>query len=102
MSLNWDSLQTKLDDFWECLPEAAQVVAPWQGSHRFPELTYVREELTGSYKARKYISLLPWIVEQGFQRVRIQGSSHSGNVTQLALLLKERGIEPVYMLEGSD
>ena len=78
------------------------MVAPWQGSHRFPELTYVREELTGSYKARKYISLLPWIVEQGFQRVRIQGSSHSGNVTQLALLLKERGIEPVYMLEGRE
>lgn len=37
---------------------------------------------------------------QGFERVRVSGSSHSGNVVQLALLLKENGIEPLYSQEG--
>lgn len=90
----------RLHEFWKALPGAVRLLSGQTPSRRFPELTYLREELLGSYKARKYLTLIPWLKEQGFQRVRVRGSSHSGNVTQLGLLLREHGIEPVYLMEG--
>jgi 1-aminocyclopropane-1-carboxylate deaminase/D-cysteine desulfhydrase-like pyridoxal-dependent ACC family enzyme len=99
-SVDWQRVEDRLKDYWSRLPKAVRVLSGWSQSRRFSELTYVREELLGSYKARKYLTLLPWLKAQGFGRVRISGSSHSGNVVQLALLLRESGIEPVYVHEG--
>lgn len=84
------------------MPTPARLFSAWQPSRRFGELTYVREDLVGSYKGRKYLSLLPWMVQQGYRRVRLRGSSHSSNVLHLSLLLKQVGIEPVYLLEGRE
>lgn len=98
--MDWPRLEAKLEDFWGALPSASRLLSAWSESRRYPELTYVREELVGSYKARKYLSLLPWLKEQGHRRVRVCGSSHSTNVAQLGLLLREQGIEPVYRMEG--
>lgn len=95
-----DVLQKRLDQYWARLPEAVRVLSCWTPSKRFPELTYIREELLGSYKARKYLSLIPWLKSQEMRRVRISGSSHSGNVAQLALLLRAEEIEPFYVMEG--
>ena len=98
--IDWLNLEQSLYRYWSSLPTQARVLSEWTPSRRFPELTYVREELLGSYKARKYLSLLPWLREQGVHRVRVCGSSHSGNVTQLGLLLRQNGMEPVYVMEG--
>ena len=92
----------RLVDFWKALPPAARLFSVWQPSRRYPELTFVREDQLGSYKGRKYLSLLPWMVQQSFRRVRLRGSSHSSNVLHLSLLLKQLGIEPVYVLEGRE
>jgi 1-aminocyclopropane-1-carboxylate deaminase len=100
MTIDWGAIKNSLQEYWSRLPENVRVLSFWCESRRFSELTYVREELIGSYKARKYLSLLPWMKAQGFRKVRVSGSSHSGNVTQLALLLRENGIEPVYAMEG--
>ena len=98
--MDWRRLETRLKDFWSALPPSARLLSTWSRSRRFPELTYVREELVGSYKARKYLSLLPWLKDQGYRRVYVRGSSHSTNVAQLGLLLREHGVEPVYRMEG--
>ena len=98
--MDWLRLEAKLADFWSALPPSARLLSRWSRSRRFPELTYVREELVGSYKARKYLSLLPWLYERGYRKVRVRGSSHSTNVAQLGLLLREHGMEPVYQMEG--
>ncbi|HIB68118.1 MAG TPA: hypothetical protein EYO33_24240 [Phycisphaerales bacterium] len=98
--IDWLDVEQSLSHFWNSLPAEVRVVSQWTPSRRFSELTYVREELLGSYKARKYLSLIPWLREQGFERIRVAGSSHSGNVTQLGLLLRQNGMEPVYLFEG--
>jgi 1-aminocyclopropane-1-carboxylate deaminase len=94
-------MEDRLQQFWSKLPNS-RLLSPWQTSRRFPELTYVREDLVGSFKARKYLSLLPWLVQQKFSKVRLEGSSHSSNLLQLGLLLRQSGIEPVYTLEGRE
>ncbi len=101
MDIDRGFLTQRLQQFWIRLPNS-RLLSPWQASRRFPELSYVREDLVGSYKNRKYLSLLPWIVQQGFRKVRLRGSSHSGNTTQLSLKLRQLGIEPVYSLEGRE
>ena len=98
--MDWPRLEAQLADYWSALPPSTRLLTRWSPSRRFPELTYIREELVGSFKARKYLSLLPWLTEQGYRRVRVRGSSHSTNVAQLGLLLRERGMEPVYEMEG--
>ena len=98
--IDWLEVEQSLSHFWNSLPAEVRVLSQWTPSRRYPELTYVREELLGSYKARKYLSLIPWLREQGFERIRVAGSSHSGNVTQLGLLLRQNGMEPVYLMEG--
>ncbi|MCA9776367.1 MAG: hypothetical protein KC800_06610 [Candidatus Eremiobacteraeota bacterium] len=100
MSLDWDQIATRLKIFWAALPPSTRLLSEWTESRRFPELTYIREELIGSYKARKYLSLIPWLMSENLRRVRVHGSSHSTNVTQLGLLLRSHGIEPVYQMEG--
>lgn len=102
MSRNLNLSPDRLARFWEALPSRARLFSSWLPSRRFAELTYVREDLVGSYKGRKYLSLLPWMVQQGFRRVRLRGSSHSSNVLHLSLLLKQVGLQPVYVLEGRE
>ena len=101
MTLDIAHLERRLAAFWERLPNS-RLLSPWQPSLRFPELSYVREDLVGSYKARKYRSLVPWMKEQGFRKVALRGSSNSGNILQLSLLLRRHGIEPIYTLEGRE
>lgn len=102
MDPDWANLATRLERFWSALRRDSKIVSDWHSSRRFPELTYVREDLVGSYKARKYTSLVPWILESGFLKVRLRGSSHSSNLLQLGLLLRQNGVEPSYVLEGRE
>lgn len=101
MNFDSDYLERRLASYWKSLPNS-RLLSTWQPSLRFPELTYVREDLVGSYKARKYRSLVPWMKDQGFRRVALRGSSHSGNTLQLSLLLCRHGIEAIYILEGRE
>ncbi|MET0081409.1 MAG: pyridoxal-phosphate dependent enzyme [Sedimenticola sp.] len=43
-------------------------------------------------KLRKYLSILPYVEQNGYDKVILIGSAHSNNVMGLAQLLKERGI----------
>lgn len=98
--IDWPLCQARLEKFWSHLPPPARLLSPWTQSRQFKELVFVREELIGSYKERKYLSLVPWIQSQGFQRIGLEGSTHSGNVVQLGLRLKAAGLEPVYQKQG--
>ncbi|MFA5507076.1 MAG: hypothetical protein WC314_04045 [Vulcanimicrobiota bacterium] len=100
MTFDWAGIRSRLDTFWAALPPEVRILSRWSQSRRFPEVTYLREELLGSYKARKYLSLLPWLEAQGHARVLVHGSTHSGNVTQLGLELRERGLEPFFRRGG--
>lgn len=100
--MNREDLRRRLEKFWETLPPQARLLSSWQPSRRFSELTYVREELLGSFKARKYATLLPWLRTRGYRRILLKGSSHSSNVLGLALLLQQAGFEPHYVLEGRE
>lgn len=95
-------MKERLESFWKALPSEVRLLSSWQQSSRYPELTYVREELLGSFKARKYQTLLPWLKQRGFQRILLRGSSHSSSVLGLALMLKQAGLEPHYVLEGRE
>lgn len=98
----WHELEERLTSYRRALNVTSPLLAPWQASRRFPELTYVREDLIGNYKSRKYSSLVPWMVKQGFRSVHLEGSSHSSNILKLSLLLKQHGIHPTYVLEGRE
>lgn len=76
--------------------------SPWQASQKHSQVFFVREDLTGGYKARKFRSLLPWIVEQNPSWVRLFGSSHSAFITELSLGLAQRGIACRYQLQGRE
>ncbi len=102
MDPSWSTLVARLETFWSALGPDTQIVSDWESSRRFPELTYAREDRVGSYKARKYKSLLPWILKSGFAKVRLRGSSQSSNLLELSLLLRQNGIEPSYVLEGRE
>ena len=96
------SLEGRLAYFWDALQPVKPLIADFQRSRRFPELTYLREDLIGNYKERKYQSLVPWMLEQGFETVDIRGSSHSSNLLKLGLKLRAVGIRPRYQLEGRE
>ena len=102
MTFDRSTLSKRLDEFWACLPLESRIICPVQPSRRFPELTYLREDLVGNFKARKYTSLVPWLKSQGYRRVLLRGSSHSSNLLQLSLLLGKEGIEASYELEGRE
>ncbi len=75
-------------------------------SFNFPGCTcYVKRDdelsfgISGS-KLRKYLSLMPWILEQKPQEAVVVGSSFSNHVLSISQLLREHQIEPVLFLLG--
>jgi len=60
----------------------------------FPNCHVLRDDELGGSKWRKYATLLPSL--EGATEVVLRGGPTSHNVLQLALLLRERGIRPVF------
>jgi 1-aminocyclopropane-1-carboxylate deaminase/D-cysteine desulfhydrase-like pyridoxal-dependent ACC family enzyme len=100
--MDWERIEARLEDYWAALHPVPRLLSQWQPSRRYPELTYVREDRVGHYKERKYASLIPWMIQQGFRHVRLRGSSHSANILMLSLLLRQHGIQASYVLEGRE
>ena len=69
--------------------------APFQPARLRDDWTFILEQHTGGYKARKYLSLIPWLVSQGSPRVRLEGSRRGNNLAELAARLLAVGLEPV-------
>lgn len=84
-------MKSRLQQLWSWLP-SPPLLSPWQKSRSMDHTWLVREDLIGSYKSRKYLSLLPWLQQQGFREVLLHGSGQSNNVLQLALQLQRIGI----------
>lgn len=78
----------------------AEPLARWQRARGFENVWFQREDELGGTKRRKYASLIPALLKRNVTRVRLRGSSHSNNVLQLSLALREAGIEPFYAVEG--
>lgn len=60
----------------------------------FPGCQVLRDDELGGSKRRKYSTLLPSL--QGSLEVVLRGGPTSHNVLQLALLLRECGVKPIY------
>lgn len=52
-------------------------------------------------KIRKYLSLIPYLVNQSFHEVIVLGGAYSNNVLTASQLLIEKGISPVLFLSGN-
>lgn len=86
----------RIDRLWG-LVSGPRLHSRWQKAHRL-DGWFCREDEVGGYKARKYASLIPAL--KSHARVRLLGSSQSNNLLQLALRLRQEGIQPVYIQEG--
>lgn len=71
-----------------------------QSCRQRADWTFVLESLLGGYKARKYLSLIPWLQAQGYSRVRLQGSRRGNNLAELAARLIAVGLQPVLPLSS--
>jgi len=62
-----------------------------------------REDESGfgisGYKKRKYASLLPWLVQEGYTDVGLIGGMQSNHISNILQLLNERGIHPHLFLK---
>lgn len=56
----------------------------------------------GGSKMRKYRSLIPFLLAQGFSEVIVIGGAYSNNVLGVTQLLLENGIKPTLFLRGEE
>lgn len=104
-----DSLVESLQKHLECKPQfnypVQSRVHPLQ-SFQFPGMNcFVKREdelgfgISGS-KIRKYRSLIPWLIINGFEEVAVIGSASSNHVLSISQLLIENNIKPTLFLRG--
>lgn len=73
---------------------------PLQPGRQRADWTFVLEAQLGGYKARKYLSLIPWLQAQGCPRVVLQGSRRGNNLAELAARLIAAGLQPALPLSS--
>ncbi len=99
---SYKSLQHYVDARVSTTPHSRLHSLKTIGNARLPCFVKRDDELgfgVSGTKYRKYVSLIPYVLEKGYQHAAVIGSAHSNNVLSIVQLLIENNIRPTLFLK---